>query len=201
MKTLVMRSWKALAWRGVVSLSFSLVALLKPDMLLTVLTLLFSIYTLLDGIVAVVSAPNLAVPSGTPDLAREHAWAFLLEGFAGLGLCLAAFSWTQSAAELLALLIAFWAIAKGALEIIVALRLRHELQGHSLVGLAGVSSVILGCASLRWPRGRIVWLTVLLGSYALVLGAAMLAQAFRLRRDLRRLEQAHERFGPKSQAV
>ena len=160
---------------------------------LAALVLLFGVYALFDGIAAIVL--------GTRDEAREHGWAILLEGFAGVGLALAILLWTRMPAALLVLLIAFWAIATGILELFAAIRLRRELPGEVLLGIAGAASVLLGFALLFWPTGGALVLVVLLGSYALVFGAAMLLQAFRLRRALRNFEHDDQELGPKPHAV
>jgi uncharacterized membrane protein HdeD (DUF308 family) len=162
-------------------------------MSLAALVLLFGAYALLDGIVAIVI--------GTRDRAREHAWTLLLEGLAGVGLGLATFLWTRTAVELVVLLIAFWAIATGMLELFASIRLRREVPGGVLLGTAGAASMLLGCAILFSPTAGAFLLVVLLGSYALVFGAAMLLQAFRLRRAIQALEHNDHEFGPKPHAL
>lgn len=173
------RSWKPLAWRAVFALAFGLFAFLWPQMTLSGLVLLFAAYVLLDGIVAMMM--------GTRAAAREHSWAFLLEGFAGIGLGLAILLWTGRAATPIAQLIGFWAVATGILEIFAAMRLHRERRGELLIGVAGVASVLLGVALLAWPTAAVALLVQLLGAYAIVFGAAMLAQALRLHRLLRQL--------------
>src|SRR6516162_5078848 len=103
MTTVFAYGWKSLAWRGIIGVSFGIVTLLWPGISLAILVLLFGVYALFDGIAAIVL--------GTRDRAREHSWALLLEGFAGIGLGLAIFLWTRMAAELLVVVIAFWAVA------------------------------------------------------------------------------------------
>jgi uncharacterized membrane protein HdeD (DUF308 family) len=149
-------------------------------MSLAVLVLLFGFYALLDGIVAIVI--------GARERGREHAWAVMLEGFVGVGLGLAAVMWMRAAAEFVVILIALWAIATGLLEAIVAVRWGRELLGHSLIALSSVASILLGFAVLLSATTATFGLLVLLGSYGVVFGAAMLAHAFRLRAAMKRLE-------------
>ncbi len=190
MRNLFAHHWESLALRGGVAISFGLIAFLWPGMTLAALVLLFGVYALLDGIAAIVI--------GTRQRARQHAWAVMLEGLAGLGLGLATFLWTRTAPELVVVLIALWAIATGLLELFAAMRLRRELPGQALLGVGGVTSMLLGFTILLWPTAGAPALVALLGSYALVFGTAMLVQALRLRRTVRRLEQddPHSGRGP-----
>jgi len=187
-----MGSWSLLALRGAFALLFGITVLLWPTMSLPALVLAFGIYVLLDGIAA--------VAIGTREGEREHAWLWLLEGFAGVGLGLAALAWTGAAVELLVLAIGLWAIATGATEIAVARRLRREVPGEVLLLAAGVASVLLGIAVFFMPSTRVGGLVLLFGTYGLLFGASLLGQAFRLRRGARRVGSGIRLFrrGPRA---
>ncbi len=193
MGTVFARTWKSLACRGAIAIAFGLIALVRPGMTLAALVLLFGGYALLDGF--------LSIAVGTRHRAREHAWTMALEGFAGIGLGLAALLWTRTAAELIVILIALWAIGTGILDLFATIRLRRELPGEVLLGIAGTVSVLLGFAILFWPRAGTFALVTLLGSYALVFGTAMLLQGLRLRRVLRRFEEGDGHIGPTPRVV
>jgi uncharacterized membrane protein HdeD (DUF308 family) len=180
-------------FRGAAAILFGLAALLWPGMTLASLVLLFGVYALIDGIAT--------IAIGTRHRARERAWVVLLEGLAGVGLGSAVLLWTRVAAELLVVLIALWAIATGILEVFVVVRLRHDLRGEVLFGVAGMASLLLGFAILFWPNVRPVALAGLLGSYTLVFGTSMLLQALRFRRAMRRIGAHDHHFDPKPRAV
>ena len=187
-----MTSWSLLALRGAFALLFGFTVLLWPTASLPVLVLAFGIYVLLDGIAA--------VAIGTRQGEREHAWLWLLEGCAGVGLGLAALAWTRTAVELLVLVTGLWAIATGATEIAVARRLRREVPGEVLLLAAGVASMLLGIAIFFMPSTSAAGLVLLFGTYGLVFGASLLGQAFRLRRGVRRVGDGdrHFRAGPRA---
>jgi len=187
------QSWKSLAFRGVVALAFGLTALLWPSMTLTAFTLILGIYALVDG--------SIMIAIGTRHIVRDFAWIILLRGLAGVGLGLAALLFTKTLVELLALLIAFWAMGTGILELVAAFALRRELPGEMLLGVAGIASILLGFAILLWPTAGAVVLVMLLGSYALVFGTTTLAQALRLRRHIARRGDAHAPFDPNSSST
>ncbi|HXX66828.1 MAG TPA: DUF308 domain-containing protein [Polyangiaceae bacterium] len=178
MTTAFVRSWKSLAFRGVIALAFALTALLWPRMPLTAFVLLLGIYALVDGCIA--------IAMGTRHIVRDFGWILGLKGLAGVGLGLAALLLSRTMIDLLALLVAFWAILIGVLELAAAVALRREIPGEVLLGVAGVASLLLGFAILVWPKAEAAALVMLLGSYALVFGAATLAQALRLRSRLQR---------------
>jgi uncharacterized membrane protein HdeD (DUF308 family) len=174
--TIFIRSWKAIAWRGILGLLFGLVAFFWPNVTLALLVVIFAVYALLDGFVA--------IAMGTRHRAQEHAWVVLAEGLAGLGVGLAVFVWTRTAAALVIRVIGIWAVMTGILEVFAFLRLRRDLPGEVLLGVAGAASILLGGALLFAQTARATLIVALLGSYALVFGASMLVQGLRLRRSL-----------------
>ena len=180
----IVRSWKPLALRGLAGVLFGLVAFLWPSITLAGLVLLFGAYALVDGLFTITAV--------TRQQAREHAWTLALEGLIGLGIGLAAFLWTGMTAVVLVNIVAFWAIFTGILEIALAVRLRREIPGEFLLGLAGGASVLLGVLMFLWPAASAFVIVVMLGCYALFFGASMLALAFRLRRLTSRLETFHD---------
>jgi uncharacterized membrane protein HdeD (DUF308 family) len=177
------QSWKTLALRGLAGVLFGMLAFLWPSMTLATLVLAFGAYALVDGLLALVTATRQRV--------REHVLKLVVEGLIGIGIGLAAFLWTGMTALILVDLIALWAIATGVLEVLLALRLRHKVAGEALLGFAGGASVLLGVMVLLWPSLSALVIVVLLGTYALFFGAAMLVFALRLRRMIHDLATMH----------
>lgn len=174
MLDILARNWWALALRGVVAVLFGLAALIWPGLTLTALVLLFGAYSLVDGIFAVVSAFARA--------GRERGWwAFLVEGLLGIAAGIVTLLWPGITGLVLLLFIAAWAIVTGVVEIVAAIRLRREIEGEFLLGLSGVLSVIFGLILIARPGAGAVAVAWLIGAYALLFGALLLALAFRLR--------------------
>jgi uncharacterized membrane protein HdeD (DUF308 family) len=168
------RSWKPLAVRGLVGLSFGAVALLWPAITLAALIVLFGAYALVDGALTLTAAAR--------QRRQQRVVSLVLEGFVGVTAGLAAFLWTGATARNLVGLIALWAILTGVLEIAIAVRLRREMPGELLLGWAGGVSLLFGILTLVWPAVSAFVIVILLGCYAFSFGAATFAFALRLRR-------------------
>jgi uncharacterized membrane protein HdeD (DUF308 family) len=80
-----------------------------------------------------------------------------------------------------ALFIAAWSIVTGAFKVAAATRLRKEIKGEWLLGLAGVASMIFGILLVALPGPGALALIWLIGADALVFGVLMLVLTLRLR--------------------
>jgi uncharacterized membrane protein HdeD (DUF308 family) len=175
--------WWALAIRGAIAILFGLAALLRPDIALAALILLFGAYALVDGVFAIVGVFG-GTRSGTPR------WLLLLEGVVGILAGIIAFVNPGLTAIALLYLVAAWAVVTGIAEIATAIRLRQEMTGEWALILGGILSVIFGLLLAVLPGVGILSLIWLIGIYAIVFGVLMLIAAFRVRgRDSQRGER------------
>lgn len=174
MLVIMARRWWVVALRGALGVVFGVAALALPELTVKALTLLFGAYVLSDGLVAV-----LLFARGT-DPSRRPRWLLLLEASAGIALGLVTFLWPAITIALLLFLIAVWAIGTGALEIAASRVLRGH-RGGALLGLSGVASTVLGAVILAQPELGALALAWLVGGYAIVFGALLVAFALWLR--------------------
>ena len=168
------RNWWMLAIRGLAGVLFGLSAFFWPGITLAVLIMLFGAYAIVDGAFAIGAAFRYRTENGSW-------WALLLEGVLSVIAGLVAFAMPGITAIALVYVIAFWAIATGIFEIVAAVRLRREMEGEWLLALTGVLSIALGVIMVVRPGTGALALVWLIGAYALVFGALLLALAFRLR--------------------
>jgi uncharacterized membrane protein HdeD (DUF308 family) len=167
--------WWALAIRGGIAIIFGLAALLRPDIALEALILLFGAYALVDGVFAIVGVFG-GTRGGTPR------WLLLIEGIAGILAGIIAFVLPGLTAIVLLYLIAAWAVVTGIFEIATAIRLRQEIRGEWALIIGGALSVLFGVIlAVIGPVAGLVSLIWLIGVYAVAFGILMLITAFQVR--------------------
>ena len=155
---------------------FGLVAFAEPATVGFALVLTFAVYSFVSGIAALVSAARGA-------RAREPRWGtMLLEGLLYIVAGAVAVLWPGTAALAFVLVIGFWAIFSGALQISSAIRLRKAIGHEWALGLAGAVSILFGLLMLFRPVAGGVAVVWWLGAYAVVFGALMIVVGLRLRR-------------------
>jgi uncharacterized membrane protein HdeD (DUF308 family) len=171
-------NWRAVALRGLVAVLFGLVILLWPGLILTVLTVLFGVYALVDGAVAFV--PALRTPDRGP-----RKWLPLTEGAVGVIAGVVALLWPGMTVSGLLYVIVGWAVVTGILKILTAIVVRREIEAGRPMVVAGALSVlfgvILGVVLWALPDADLPSLARLVGILAVVVGLAMITFALRLR--------------------
>ena len=174
MATILAHNWWTLLLRGIFAVLFGVLAFIWPGLTLTALALLFGAYALVDGLVAVLAASK--APAG-----YERWWVLVLKGVVGVAVGLLTFCWPGLTALVLLYFIAAWAVVTGALEVIVAVRLREVITNEWLLVLSGALSVLFGLMLIVMPAAGALAVVWLIGMYAVLYGVLLLALAFRLR--------------------
>jgi uncharacterized membrane protein HdeD (DUF308 family) len=171
---LLARNWRVVLLRGVFCIVFGLAAFFLPTLTLASLVLLFAVYMLVDGVLAVIAAVGAA--------RRNRPWGMLvLEGVADLVAGAFAFFWPLVTVIAVIYLMGAWGIVSGALLLSAAFRLSLA-PGRWLMALAAVLSMVWGVLVLLWPITGALALTLWLGAYAVIFGVTLLFLAARLRR-------------------
>ena len=170
---LLRHNWWLVALRGVSALVLAVLLLLWTSRTLLALILVFGAYTLIDGLLTVVSA----VRRGSQ--ARRQL-SLLVEGLLGIIAGMLTFVVPRFSAQFILVLLAVWAITTGVSAIRSAVHLRHEITGEWLLALGGITSVVFGLLLLV-SGGSPVLVVVLLSGYATVFGVVLLALAVRLK--------------------
>ncbi len=176
-------NWGWFLFRGLLALALGILALLFPFSAVTAFAFLFALFAFVDGISLVISGIAGAGNS------RERWWGLVISGLLGIAVGVIYVLWpglsTLSYTLVLLVLIAIWAIVTGIGQISAAIRLRREIEGEWLLGLAGVFSLLLGAAILAVtalvPGASILTVGWIIGLYALLAAAALIALAIRLK--------------------
>ncbi len=169
-------NWWLLLLRGIAAIAFGVLALAWPGVTILSLTLLWGIYALFDGVLALWEA----VSGGIGEIAPR--WWLALVGIAGIGAAIAAFVWPGMTALILLWFIAGWAIFIGVLHIWGAFRLRIEAEGEWLLGLSGVLLVAFGVIAFARPGAGALALIWLIAWFAIAIGAIYIWAAFGLKK-------------------
>jgi len=167
-------NWWALALRAAAAILLGLIAFALPGPTLAAIVVLFGVYAIIDGALALVAAVR--------GLRRHERWgAMLAEGIVSLAAGVIALAWPLLGALALVYLVAAWALLTGVLEITLGVRLRRVITGEWLLILGGVLSVALAVLVAMFPGAGATALVWWLGAYALAYGAVALVLAFRIR--------------------
>jgi uncharacterized membrane protein HdeD (DUF308 family) len=161
--------------RGVAAIAFGILAFFWPGLTLLTLTLLWGIYALADGLLAL-----WAAIAAKGDMAPR--WWLGLTGVIGILAGLVAFIYPGTTTLVLLMFIAAWAIIIGLLQLWGAIEFRRELEDAWLLVLNGVLSIAFGVILFVQPGAGAVALVWMIGWFAVVLGCLYIALAFRLKK-------------------
>jgi uncharacterized membrane protein HdeD (DUF308 family) len=167
-------NWWALGLRALAAILLGIIALALPGPTLAAIVIVFGIYAITDGVLAIIAAIR--------GIRRKERWgAMLFEGIIGIVAGAIALVWPGIGALALTFLVAGWALATGALEIAAAIRLRKIMTGEWLLMIAGILSIVLGVLVAAFPGVGALTLVWWLGAYALAYGVISLVLALRVR--------------------
>jgi uncharacterized membrane protein HdeD (DUF308 family) len=159
---------------GIVAILFGVLAFLRPGITLEALVLLFAFWALFDGVFALISSVGAAE-------AHEPWWPLVLMGLLGIAAGILTLKWPGITALALLLVIAFWSIFRGILEIVAAVRLRDLIPGEWWLIIAGIASIAFGVLLVIYPGSGLLAVVWLIGIYAVIYGIVMLMLSFRLK--------------------
>jgi uncharacterized membrane protein HdeD (DUF308 family) len=168
-------NWGWVALRGFAAVVFAVLAFAWPGLTLVVLTLFWGAYALIDGVLALIAAFRVR-DRGKP------MWMLVLVGVLGVGAGVATFAWPGMTAVLLLTFIAAWAIAIGIAQIVVALRIRKEIDNEWYLIGSGALSILFGVLMALSPGAGAVAVVWFVAAYAGVFGLLLMSFGFRLRR-------------------
>lgn len=171
MLELMARNWWVLMVRGIVAVILGVAVFIWPGITLSVLVLLWGVYAMVDGVLALV----VAFQGRT-----ANRWITGLGGVVGIAAGVIAFVWPDITALALTFVVAAWAILTGILELVAAIQLRKEISGEFWLGLSGVLSMVFGVLLFLFPGAGMLSLLWLLGVYEIAFGISTIILGFRL---------------------
>jgi uncharacterized membrane protein HdeD (DUF308 family) len=166
--------WWAIALRAAAAILLGVIAIFMPGPTLAAIVIVFGIYAIVDGILAIIAAVR-------GFRRKERWWPMLLEGLVGIVAGAIAILLPGIGALALTYLVAAWALVTGAFEIAAAIRLRKVMTGEWLLLIAGVLSIVLAVLVALFPGTGALLLVWWLGAYAFAYGVVSLVLALRVR--------------------
>jgi uncharacterized membrane protein HdeD (DUF308 family) len=164
--------WLTVLVRGVASLVFGILAFTYPGITLNVLVTVFGIYAVIDGLAALWGEFR----------GKGGGTAALLHGLGSFAAGIFCLVFPGTAALYVVLLIGFWNVAVGLLQIAGAFVLRNEMSNAVLLGLGGLLSALLGLLIVLYPAGGAVSIIWIIAGTAIVVGLVLIVFALKLRR-------------------
>jgi uncharacterized membrane protein HdeD (DUF308 family) len=176
MLSTIVQLWWVLLLRGSGATLFGVFAIVWPGVTLWLLIIVFGAYALVDGMAGIA----LGI---TGRVNGRSWWEMILLGLLGVLAGVVAFLWPGLTAVILLLIIASWAIIRGILEIIAAIKLRKVIDGEWLLILSGLLSVAFGVLLFLRPGVGALAVMWLIGIYMIVFGITAIVLSLRLRRS------------------
>ena len=167
--------WWVPTLRGVAAIAFGLLAIVWPGLALMTLVVLFGVYALADGLIALLGLGQ------TQTGARATPWWLqMLVGIAGVLAGVATFFYPGITSVVLLSFIAAYAIVVGIAQIVAAVRQRNQ-SGAFALGAAGVLMTLFGVLVAARPAVGAVTIAWLIGIFAIATGVALLTMGLMLR--------------------
>lgn len=164
--------WWSVGLRGLAALALGIVSIFVPGLTFLSLVYVFGAYAIVDGVLALMLASR--------ELVQPRGW-IVVRGLASIIAGLLAVVLPGMTAFALLMVIASWAIVSGVSEIVMAVKLRKQIEHEWLLATEGALSIIFAVLLLLSPLAGAIVIGLWVGAYALVLGGMMIATAFRLR--------------------
>jgi uncharacterized membrane protein HdeD (DUF308 family) len=184
---LMSRYWWILLVRGLIAILFGVMAYASPGLTLAVLVTFFGAFALVDGTLNVIQAFG-----GRKE--HEHWWVMLLDGLLGMAFGIITFTSPGITALVLLLYIAFWAMATGVLRIILAVRLRKEIEGEWWMALSGLAGILFGVLMVARPAAGALAVLWLMAAWAIVGGVFLILLSFKVKSLGNRLGEARQKL-------
>jgi uncharacterized membrane protein HdeD (DUF308 family) len=175
MRNLLSKMWWAVLLRGLCGIGFGILAFAMPGLTLATLVFVFAWVAILGGVFEIVGAISAR---GTTD----DWWVWLLQGIVGVLVGVLIFRVPGVTTLVLLFFIAMWALATGVLQIVAAIRLRHEIKGEGWMIVSGFASIALSLILMANPAAGALGLIYYIGGASLLSGLVLVGLALKVRK-------------------
>jgi|GEM_PF-1287198 len=176
------RNWILPMVRGVTAIAIGLATMVWPEVTLRVFTVAFAVFALIEAAVALYGA----LTGGS----QEPRWAQYAHVAVSVAAGLIALLWPGITSIAAVWLVAGWALARGLIDVVVAIRGRTRLARTWPLITAGLLSVALAVAYFLFPQAGVLALLWMLAIYAVLFGVVQISRSLTLRSVLRQERSA-----------
>jgi uncharacterized membrane protein HdeD (DUF308 family) len=169
------RQWWVLVLQGLLGILFGILAILFPGIALVTLAYVFAAWALVTGVSHLIEGWRVAEHRG-------RSWPFAVMGVLGIVAGILAALIPGITILGLSLLLGWWLLLQGVMEVYTAWRIRREVTGEWMLALIGLLSLIVGVIVLMMPIVGALLTVTLVAVWAIVGGVAALSLGWRLRR-------------------
>jgi uncharacterized membrane protein HdeD (DUF308 family) len=158
--------------RGILAIALGVLAFAYPAPTLAALIVVFALYAIFDGVLAI--AGGFSLPGGP-------SWWLIAGGVAAIAVGIFTFFQPGTTAVALVLLVGIFAIVTGVAELVGAATLGNLVAHRWLLALSGVVAVAFGLLLIMSPGDGVLSVLWLIGFYAIFAGVMNIAMGFGLR--------------------
>jgi uncharacterized membrane protein HdeD (DUF308 family) len=176
----VTQRWWTLVVRGILAIAFGILTVAEPPAAVMAMVIIFGIYAIADGLTAL----SVLLSPVTPE---RGGWLLGLGGLVSVAAGILALAWPGITAIALFLVIAWWAIVLGVMEIIAAIAYSKEIENEWAVILSGLLWIGFGVIMLVWPGAGVLAMLAIIATFAIIRGVTLIVAGARLRRLRNRL--------------
>jgi len=172
------RNWWLVLLRGIAAIVFGVLAFVLPGLTLLTLVILYGVYALFDGVVALMAAIWTDGRAGK----TGSRWWLAVVGVLGILAGLFTFFWPGITTLVLLVFIGAWSLLNGVFTIVGAIRLRKEIDNEWWLVASGVLSVLFGLGVLIVPGAGALAVVWMIGIYAILFGVLLVGFALKLKK-------------------
>jgi uncharacterized membrane protein HdeD (DUF308 family) len=159
--------------QGLAAITFGVLAIFLPTTALRGMIVIFGLYAIVDGVLALLSMARATETTYGPR------WMRGLQGVTGIVIGIVALVWPLVTFLTLLYLVALWAIIIGVLRIMGAVILRRGVERRWLLLVTGAIALIFGLAVVIRPEVGASSIMTIIGFFAVIYGVSLIALGMR----------------------
>lgn len=164
--------WADFLLRGIIGIAFGLILFFYPGLSLAIFTKIFAAFAFVVGLISLLQ--SVTIKDG-------RWWIRIIEGLIGIAAAAAVIVWPGLTLAMFGLILAFYWIITGMLDVSVAIVARKIIHGEWLLIAGGILSVVVGAILLVHPLAGVVALAQVIGLFNVAFGIILVLLAIKLK--------------------